>query len=62
MIIEKNGKPYAIPPFNTESATLKVKAAENAWNSKDPARVALALLKIPKIGRASCRERVSSPV
>lgn len=47
MIIEKNGKPYAIPPFNTESATLKVKAAENAWNSKDPARVALALLKIP---------------
>jgi uncharacterized protein (TIGR02246 family) len=42
MIIEKNGQPYAIPPFNYESAKLKVKAAEEAWNSKDPERVASA--------------------
>lgn len=42
MIVEKNGKPYAVPPFNLESAKLKVKAAEDAWNSKNPERVALA--------------------
>ncbi len=42
MIIQKNEKPYAIPPFSRESAILKVKAAEDAWNSKDPERVASA--------------------
>lgn len=31
-----------LPPFTRESATLKVRAAEDAWNSRDPARVALA--------------------
>jgi nuclear transport factor 2 (NTF2) superfamily protein len=36
MFIEKNEKPFAIPPFNEESARSKVKAAEEAWNSKDP--------------------------
>ena len=30
------------PPFDLESATLKVRLAEDAWNSRDPARVALA--------------------
>lgn len=30
-----------LPPFNTESATLKVRLAEDAWNSRDPQRVAL---------------------
>jgi uncharacterized protein len=30
------------PPFDEESARAKVKAAENAWNSRDPERVALA--------------------
>jgi uncharacterized protein len=35
--------PTAIrPPFNAETAAKKVKAAENAWNSLDPERVALA--------------------
>ena len=38
----KNGKPFAIPPFNEESALAKVKAAEDAWNSLDPERVSLA--------------------
>ena len=42
MIIQKNGKPFAVPPFNEESARLKVKAAEDAWNSLDPVRVSLA--------------------
>jgi nuclear transport factor 2 (NTF2) superfamily protein len=42
MFIEKNGKKLIIPPFNIESATAKVKAAEDAWNSKDPERVSLA--------------------
>ncbi|WP_156254336.1 nuclear transport factor 2 family protein [Sandarakinorhabdus oryzae] len=31
-----------LPPFDLASATAKVRAAEDAWNSRDPARVALA--------------------
>ncbi len=31
-----------LPPFTPETARLKVRAAEDAWNSRDPARVALA--------------------
>lgn len=31
-----------VPPFNKESATAKVQAAENAWNSKDPEKVSQA--------------------
>jgi nuclear transport factor 2 (NTF2) superfamily protein len=31
-----------LPPFTRESAAAKVRAAEDAWNSRDPARVALA--------------------
>jgi nuclear transport factor 2 (NTF2) superfamily protein len=30
------------PPFTLETALAKVQAAEDAWNSRDPARVALA--------------------
>ena len=30
------------PPFTLESALAKVQAAEDAWNSRDPERVALA--------------------
>ena len=35
------GRP-PLPPFSMESATEKVRLAEDAWNSRDPARVALA--------------------
>ena len=31
-----------LPPFTTESASRKVQLAEDAWNSRDPERVALA--------------------
>lgn len=31
-----------VPPFDLESATLKVRLAEDAWNSRDPHRVSLA--------------------
>jgi nuclear transport factor 2 (NTF2) superfamily protein len=31
-----------LPPFNAESAAQKARLAEDAWNSRDPARVALA--------------------
>jgi len=31
-----------LPPFTAESAAAKARAAEDAWNSRDPARVALA--------------------
>ena len=30
-----------LPPFTTGSATQKVRLAEDAWNSRDPARVSL---------------------
>lgn len=30
------------PPFTRDTAIAKVRAAEDAWNSRDPARVALA--------------------
>jgi len=30
------------PPFTLETATAKVRAAENAWNSRDPQRVSVA--------------------
>lgn len=31
-----------LPPFDAETAAIKVRAAEDAWNTRDPARVALA--------------------
>ncbi len=31
-----------LPPFSTETAARKVQAAEDAWNTRDPERVALA--------------------
>jgi len=31
-----------VPPFTLESARIKVQAAEDAWNSRDPERVSLA--------------------
>ena len=31
-----------VPPFTAETAAQKVRAAEDAWNSRDPERVALA--------------------
>ena len=31
-----------LPPFNAETAAQKARLAEDAWNSRDPSRVALA--------------------
>ena len=31
-----------LPPFDEQSATLKVRLAEDGWNSRDPEKVALA--------------------
>jgi nuclear transport factor 2 (NTF2) superfamily protein len=31
-----------LPPFTQESATLRVRLAEDGWNSRDPEKVALA--------------------
>ena len=31
-----------VPPFTAETAAAKVRAAEDAWNSRDPVRVSLA--------------------
>jgi nuclear transport factor 2 (NTF2) superfamily protein len=35
-------KRFPIPPFNMETAQQKVQAAEDAWNTRDAERVALA--------------------
>ena len=37
---EESRPPF--PPFTEETAKKKIQAAEDAWNSRDPARVALA--------------------
>jgi uncharacterized protein len=37
-----NPAPVLKPPFTRETALAKVKAAEDAWNSRDPERVALS--------------------
>ena len=36
------GPSALVPPFTRETALAKVKAAEDAWNTRDPERVALA--------------------
>lgn len=41
--LHRSNPPVVIaPPFNLETATQKVRLAEDAWNSRDPDRVALA--------------------
>ncbi len=34
--------PAPVPPFSRETAIMKVRMAEDAWNSRDPNRVSLA--------------------
>ena len=53
-----------LPPFTRESAALKVRLAEDAWNSRDPARVSLVYTEDTHwrnraefpVGRAQVRE------
>ena len=40
-MVDSTARP-PLPPLTLETATAKVKAAEAAWNSRDPERVALA--------------------
>jgi len=35
-------KKYPLPPFNEETAKLKVQVAEDAWNSKNPEMISMA--------------------
>ena len=46
-----------LPPFTTESAAQKVRMAEDAWNSRDPARVSLVYTEDTR-----WRNRVEFPV
>ena len=39
---------HPIPPFSRESALQKVQAAEDAWNSRDPLKIAQAYSKDSK--------------
>jgi uncharacterized protein len=34
--------PAPVPPFTRETAIVKVRMAEDGWNSRDPQRVSLA--------------------
>lgn len=45
-----------VPPFNLQSATEKVRLAEDAWNSRDPQRVALVYTE-----NSQWRNRVDFP-
>lgn len=53
-----------LPPFTAETAALKVRAAEDAWNGRDPAKVALAYTEDSRwrnrnlfpVGRAAIEE------
>jgi nuclear transport factor 2 (NTF2) superfamily protein len=37
-----------LPPFNAETAAQKARMAEDAWNTRDPARVANLSLSIQR--------------
>lgn len=37
-----NNQPILVPPFTFHTAIMKVRAAEDAWNSRDPERVSRA--------------------
>jgi nuclear transport factor 2 (NTF2) superfamily protein len=60
-------RPVLAPPFTRETALAKVQAAEDAWNSRDPERVALAYTEDSEWrnrdeffrGRAAIREFLS---
>ncbi|MBO0695183.1 MAG: DUF1348 family protein, partial [Verrucomicrobia bacterium] len=39
---EKDPARPPLPPFTRETAIKKIRAAEDAWNSRDPEKVALA--------------------
>jgi nuclear transport factor 2 (NTF2) superfamily protein len=41
MFVQTTDRP-PLPPFTAETAAQKARLAEDAWNSRDPARVALA--------------------
>ena len=53
-----------LPPFHRDTAVIKVRLAEDAWNSRDPARIALAYTRDSQwrnraefpIGRAQIEE------
>ena len=46
-----------LPPFTAETAAQKARMAEDAWNTRDPARVALAYTTTAAgaTARNSCR-------
>lgn len=39
---EQSSSRKLVPPFTLETAVLKIRAAEDAWNSRNPERIALA--------------------
>jgi uncharacterized protein len=40
--VQQEGQRPPVPPFDEETARQKVKAAEDAWNTRDPEKVAQA--------------------
>ena len=41
-MVNMSNKRHPVPPFDRETALQKVKGAQDAWNSRDPKRVAQA--------------------
>jgi nuclear transport factor 2 (NTF2) superfamily protein len=52
--------PAPVPPFTRESAILKVRLAEDAWNSRDPHRVSLEHDRVPFRSDVLWRPRLGS--
>lgn len=50
-----------VPPFTEEGARQKVQAAEDAWNTRDPERVAEASINDVRIEEADRRILGSRP-
>jgi nuclear transport factor 2 (NTF2) superfamily protein len=57
-----------LPPFNQETAAQKARMAEDAWNTRDPARVALAYFRKQPVAKprgilsgSACDRGVSDP-
>ena len=50
-----------VPPFDEETARQKVKKAEDAWNTRDPEKVALAYTRTPSGATATSSLTLAKP-
>ena len=61
-IMQQQRRPPPLPPFTRDSAMQKVRLAEDAWNTRDPAKVALAYTIDSRLGNPGQGERESGTI